>query len=305
MLVRACALTLTFTLGPAAAAFGQSASAPPSAFEVTASALNVREGPGTPHAVRGVLRRGQVYPVWERRGGWARLQLGGREAWASLTYLRPSPAWIRWVLAPQLNVRSGSSTSYRALGLLARGTPVAVTGTSAGWARISYEGTAAWVYAGHLGTARPAGASAARPRSRAGFIQLAAAGTGFESYAAPRGRWARPELVYAVERAARRWSQEHLARIGVGDMSLENGGSFAPHAGHQQGREVDLSPARADERELPVTWQQGAYSRTFTRRLIELLRAEVATEVVLFNDPWLAGVSPWPGHDNHLHLRIR
>jgi len=58
------------------------------AVEVTASALNVRQGPSTREAKIGLIRRGQRYVVLAERGGWAQIQLDRRTGWASLGYLR-------------------------------------------------------------------------------------------------------------------------------------------------------------------------------------------------------------------------
>lgn len=288
----------------------------PVAYEVTATELNVRAGPGTQHAVLGRVRQGQVYAVHELSGQWARLQLGGtpgRSTWSSLTYLRATAHPIRWVLAEELNVRSGPDTRFRVLGTLQRGTPLAVVDAGNGWAQIHYEGVPAWVHAAWLGNAPPGGAPAAPaapatpapPTSSAGFVQLAAAGVGFESYTTASRRWGLPALVYGLERAGRRWALLRRDRIGVGDLSLERGGYFPPHAGHQRGTEVDVSPVRNDGRELATAVGAATYSHDWTRRLIDLLRSEVRTDVVLFNDRAIPGVVPWPGHSDHFHLRIR
>lgn len=289
----------------------------PTPYEVTATLLNVRAGPGTQHAVLGQVAQGQVYPVLETRGDWARIQLGGapgRSTWCSLGYLRRTTALIRWVIGDELTVRTGPATRFRALGRLPRGAPLAVVEVThdpagEGWARVFYEGTTAWIHARWLGTAPPATAPASaaptRPRSRAGFIQLAASGPGFESYTGASRRWGHPTLIYGIERAGRRWAPLRRDRIGVGDISLENGGSFPPHAGHRHGREVDVAPVRADGREAPVSVGDPQYSRAWTRRAIDLLRAEVPTDVVLFNDTAIPGVVWYPGHADHFHLRMR
>lgn len=304
----ACILVLAAGAVPAARGAPLAAPVP---YEVTASVLQVRAGPGAQHAILGAVERDQVYPVVELAGSWARIQLGGapgRQTWCSLDHLRRTADPIRWTLATELNVRAGPGVRFRLLGRLSRGTPLAIVDvTPDGWAKTSYEGTTAWVSAQWLGTARPGAATPppARPTSSVGFIQLAASGVGFESYAVSSGRWGRPSLVYAIERVGRRWAQLRRDRIGVGDLSLAGGGPFPPHAGHRQGREVDIAPVRSDARELPVSIFDAAYSRTWTARLVDLFRAEVALDVVLFNDARVPGVVRWPGHDDHLHLRIR
>jgi uncharacterized protein YraI len=316
---------------------GHAAEAEPAidVLRVTAGALNARSGPGTSYSPVAVILKGQTYSALERNGPWVRLQIGARAAWSHKDYLTHD-YWAlgsRYITQSQLNVRTGPSTRYRVVGMVPYRTPVAVQRLRGDWAQISYEGRTAYVWAGRLsrtypGTApTPASAPPAstptastptasaptasappstpsRPRSRVGYIQLAAAGRGFESYAAAHKRWGRPELVYGIERAAARWATERRDRIGVGDLSLKNGGPIYPHASHQRGIDVDIALVRADGKELPVTIFSSQYSRTWTRRAIELLRAEIPTNVVYFNDSGVPGVVWSSGHDNHLHLRM-
>jgi penicillin-insensitive murein DD-endopeptidase len=319
---RSIAHALSFAL-PLAVGVASTTSAQARAVEVRASLLNVREGPGTTYAVRGRLTEGQTYALVAERGVWAQLELGGRRLWASQTYLRPTGALLVEVRASELNVRTGPAVRYRALGRVPQGTLLVERRRSGSWVQISFQGTAAWVHGDWIRTAnttaRPSPpataprtqprpttpAAPSRPRSRAGFIQLPAAGTGFESYARPAGRWGRPELIYGLERASRRWSRERTDRIGVGDISLAAGGYFAPHSSHRDGRDVDLALVRSDRRELPTTIYQSVYDRRGTARVLELIRSEVRVELTLFNDRQVPGVQAYPGHDNHMHVRIR
>lgn len=134
--------------------------------EVTASALNVRRGPGTQHGRVAVIYRGRRYAVLARQGGWVKLRASGREGWSYGRYLRtvagapapapaPAPATTRVVTAGALNVRSGPGTGFRRLGQLSRGTPVRVTGSDGVWRRIDYRGGAAWVHSAYLGASAP------------------------------------------------------------------------------------------------------------------------------------------------------
>ena len=310
---QSCSFALTLTFAIACASLAE---ARPRAVEVHASLLNVRGGPSTSYLARGQLRRGQTYALLEERGAWARLELGGSRLWASRTYLRASSAQLLEVRATSLNVRSGPAVGFRALGRIPQGTLLVERVRDRGWVQVSFQGTTAWVHGDWVRRSnassrtparrptRPAPAPS-RPRSSAGFIQLAAAGPGFESYAGSSGRWGRPELVYALERAARRWQRERTDRIGIGDLSLARGGSFAPHSSHRTGRDVDLALVRSDRRELATTIYQSVYDRRGTTRVLELIRSEIPLQVVLFNDRQVPGVQSYPGHDNHMHLQIR
>lgn len=284
------------------------------AVEVTASALNVRAGPGGGERELGQARRGQVYAVLGRSGAWVRLQFGAGAGWAHGDYLRASSAEVRAVTASSsLNVRTGPGTRYRDIGDLPRGARVAVSGASGAWRKIAFQGRDAWVHGDLLGAASSGGTTTpprtptpSRPRSRAGFIQLGAAGPGFYSYAPASRRWGTPTMVYGIERVAARWAREQPAapRMGVGDISLQNGGDITGHVSHEKGVDVDVRPVRTSG-EGAVTRFQSAYSRTRTAALIRLYRDELPVTLLLFNDTRIAGTQTWPNHDNHFHVRIR
>jgi uncharacterized protein YraI len=297
----------------AAATTGFASDARADAVEVTASALNVRTGPSTGDASIGLAQRGQVYPVLARQGDWVQLQFGARAGWSHSGYLRASGAAVHEVTASTLNVRSGADTRFRELGELTRGQRGVPRATQGAWRRIDFAGREAWVHGGYLA---PAGAGApgpvaptpppttTRPRSAAGFIQLAAAGDGFYCYSVAGRRWGKPAMVYGLERIGRRWAQTGRPRMGVGDISLMNGGDISGHASHERGVDADIRPVRTSG-ESPVTRFQSAYSRTGTRELIRLHQAEFDIVYIFFNDTAISGTTRWPNHDNHFHVRIR
>lgn len=281
--------------------------------EVTASALNVRRGPGTGYGRVGQVARGQVYPVLARSGAWVQLHLGEGTGWSHGTYLRTSGVRTARVTAGRLNVRSGPSTRYRQVGSLTRGAPVAPVASQGSWLEIAFGGRTAWVHGAYVsgaGTAAPPVTrpvtSSGRTTSRAGFIQLPSSGPGFFGYYAASKRWGTPRLVYGIERIARRWQRERpgSGRIGIGDISLENGGPISGHASHQKGVDVDVRLVRNDGGEAATTRFQSAYSRSGTQALIDLFVGELSIKYVFFNDRNTRHTTPWPNHDNHLHVRI-
>lgn len=147
--------------------------------EVTASALNVRTGPGTGYARIRVVYRGQRYEVVTRSASWVKIRVGSREGWSSGSYLRrvaapsgavapPAPAASAAgtpmvVTAGTLNVRSGPGTQYRRIDRLGQGARVSVIASSGAWRRIARAGGAAWVHGGYLGAVGAAPAPAAGP----------------------------------------------------------------------------------------------------------------------------------------------
>ncbi len=56
--------------------------------KVTASALNVRSGPGTKHGVVGVLKNGAVVNILSTHSGWYKIKYNGKDAYVSASYIR-------------------------------------------------------------------------------------------------------------------------------------------------------------------------------------------------------------------------
>ena len=136
---------------------------------------------------------------------------------------------------------------------------------------------------------------------------LSRSGLGFQTHG-PRGRQVGTAgFVGALEDLGQSWAQTGRGRLSFGEMSREGGGRLEGHDGHARGREVDVRPIRTDGSSGPVTWQDPKYDRAATRDLVQMVRDQHPSAVVLFNDPVLIreGITQrWDGHDNHLHLRF-
>lgn len=293
-----------------------SAEASAETVEVTASALNVRSGPSTGYRVIGVARNGERFQTLGASGSWVKLDFRGSQGWAYGSYLRtvatsggsqPSGPSAT-VTASTLNVRSGPGTNYRIIGSLSRGASVQVVRSSGSWYEVALRSGTGWVHGAYLdvGGGRP-GAAPPPSTSRAGYIQLPSSGNGYYGYYAASKRWGTPAMVYGIQRIASRFKAANPSapRIGVGDISLMNGGPISGHASHQRGVDADLRPVRNDGREAPVTIHQSAYSRTLTQRVLDLFVAEVRVTHIFFNDSRTRHTQHWPNHDNHFHVRIR
>ena len=272
--------------------------------EVTAATLNARSGPGTQHARVGSVNQGQVYVSLRSSGDWRLIQFGAGSAWVHAGYLRAGRGTLYHVTnATSLNVRSGPSTGYRKLGALARGTSLAVVATSGSWRQFAFAGQRAWVHSSYLAAGLGSGAPpVSRPTSSAGFVQLRASGPGFYSYSRSANRWGRPELIYGIERIGQRWTAEGRPRMGTGDISYARGGRMSGHVSHRKGEDVDVRPVMSSEG--PGTIYLSTYRRSGQQRLIDLYRAELRIDLILFNDTRVRGVRSYPNHHNHFHARI-
>lgn len=115
------------------------------------------------------------------------------------------------------------------------------------------------------------------------------------------------QTIDAIEAVAAAFHDRHPGyRVGIGDISKRGGGPISGHASHQKGVDVDVRLIRRDGAERATRYQDASYSRELTQDLINLFRENrmFPVKVVFFNDPHAHGVSEWPNHDNHLHVRF-
>lgn len=148
--------------------------------------------------------------------------------------------------------------------------------------------------------------------SRALFSQLAFAGPGYECYgygSDGRHHYGRSSVIQAIKHICEKWAKNHpdAPRIGVGDISLPDGGDTPRHASHEDGMDVDFSLVTNNGREEPSNWQAGNYSRKLTQAFIDIVinNSVLPPRVILFNDPQAQGVQFHAGHDDHIHVRFQ
>ena len=120
-------------------------------FKVTASALNVREGPGVEFRSIGLLFKNEVVQRLEASpdGNWLKVKRNydGLTGWSSKSFLEPTAApppvseetydWYQ-VTATTLNVREGPGANFKAVGFLTNNETVMVIDSTpdGGWRRI-------------------------------------------------------------------------------------------------------------------------------------------------------------------------
>ena len=103
-------------------------------YHVTASALNLRKGPGTSYAKVGVLYSGQAVAVLMISGNWYKVFTPyGAIGWVSRNYLSAGATARVTTNSSGLNVRTGPGTSYAVLGSVPKGSYVTVTKINKEW----------------------------------------------------------------------------------------------------------------------------------------------------------------------------
>lgn len=130
--------------------------------------------------------------------------------------------------------------------------------------------------------------------------------------------WGTLTIINKIEAAARSWEAFVFFDFGVGDISLQNGGYWFPHASHQNGLDADFRYIRTDRQELPLdvsTSDSTLFDVETTASLISYLLYEwgdttntiffIDTNYVRIYDPSnLNRVRHAEGHANHFHMRI-
>jgi S1-C subfamily serine protease len=139
--------------------------------------------------------------------------------------------------------------------------------------------------------------------------QLPISGTGYYSYAQFREKqFGLLETIKAIEEIGKAWFQNHRTGpvIGIGNISKNGGGPVPPHKSHQTGLDVDFRLLRTDGARIGITFRDPNYSLARTQDLINTIlnNSVLSVKLILCNDNNLKGVKPWPGHDDHLHVRF-
>lgn len=129
-------------------------------------------------------------------------------------------------------------------------------------------------------------------------------------------RWGTDELVRTTLRVLRRFERRNPGAppVGVGDLSLPEGGYFGPevgggigHATHQNGLDVDVYYPRLDRRRRPPE-SPDEIDIGLAQELVDLFVEAGAVTIYVGPSLPLEGppriVSPLVNHDNHLHVRI-
>jgi hypothetical protein len=129
-------------------------------------------------------------------------------------------------------------------------------------------------------------------------------------------RWGTDEMVRMVLDVVRGYRRDHpdAPRVGVGDLSLPEGGYFGRevsggigHATHQNGLNVDVYYPRLDRRERPPKGVD-QINLPLAQDLVDRFVAAGAVQIFVGPNTPLTGpanvVSPLVNHDNHLHVVI-
>jgi murein endopeptidase len=128
----------------------------------------------------------------------------------------------------------------------------------------------------------------------------------------PDRRWGSDRLIRTLLDVLRehRAADPEAARVGIGDLSRKSGGPFtgpSGHVSHQNGLDADVFYPRHDGR-LRAPVDLGQIDRERAQDLVDRFVAAGAEKVFVDARLGLSGpagvVQHWPGHADHLHVRL-
>ena len=106
--------------------------------KVTASALNMRTGPGTSYSSRGKAVKGAIFDIVDTKDGWGQISTTG--AWIKLSYtVAVNAEYNVKITAKDLNMRSGPGILYSRKGYIKPGT-YTIKATNGDWGQLKSNG---------------------------------------------------------------------------------------------------------------------------------------------------------------------
>lgn len=159
-------------VGTLALSLGQSSVGAQEKGTVTASALNVRSGPGTNTSIKGCLYKGDTVAVLEKGNGWLKVQLSNKTTgWVSDKYIKIGITSVNTKIKckANLNVRSGPGINYSVKTSLSPGQVVVLLSQSNGWYKVKLSnGTTGWASSSYVEKTDTYGKSTASLNVRSG-----------------------------------------------------------------------------------------------------------------------------------------
>ncbi len=134
---------------------------------VTASSLNVRQGPGTSYPRIGGLSKGKTVQVYADEGEWLKIGFNAGFGYVCQKYTTFQDATVQPTQPEQptqpttttgkvinvsssLNVRENAGMGYQVIGSLSNGTTVTILGKEGNWYKIEYNGGVGYVSADYI-----------------------------------------------------------------------------------------------------------------------------------------------------------
>lgn len=125
---------------------------------ITATSLNVRQGPGLSYPLAGSVKQGEKYSILKQEGDWIQISLGGgKKGWVAEWFTsldkqaQPKASNTGYgsasgtVTADSLRVRKGPGTTFQVIGSLNSGQAVEILTSNNNWVEIKTQTIRGWV----------------------------------------------------------------------------------------------------------------------------------------------------------------
>jgi uncharacterized protein YgiM (DUF1202 family) len=261
---------IAMSLCLSAAAFGMAAtdSHAQEVGTITASALNIRSGPGTGNSIVGKAYKGQTVTILESKNGWHKVTLSsGTTGWGSGDYIKtgsqsstPTTAsGTGTITASALNIRSGSGTGNSIVGKAYKGQTVTILESQGGWYKVKLSnGTTGWGSGDYIRTGTQSSTPAPTPEVAPAPVE-SASGTGTITASALNIRSGAGTGYSVVTKAYRGQAVELLAsQNGWYKVKLSNGttgwasGSYVTKGSQAPQESVTEAPSRGTDRSAAI-----------------------------------------------------
>lgn len=297
----AYAAYLSFDSSTSAPATNPSAGGTGSATATTA--VNVRSGPSTSNRILSVLNTGQSIAVrGASQNGWTPVTFNGQDAWVSSEFLstgggQPAAATSTAYTTTGVNLRTGPSTGYRIVRVLATNTAMQLTGlTQDGFSQVNDDGQLRWISTTYLSSSpvsNTGGGATQGPNPPAGSSGSTSLNTG-GSVGLDQLRDTTKQVVYAI-------------RQNYPQIATMYGYRPDPLPDHPSGRAVDIMMPR------------GANDQALGDQIAAYLQANADSlniEYLIWRQRiWINGQGGWTwmadrggitaNHYDHVHVTVR
>lgn len=106
---------------------------------VTASALNVRKGPGISYVKIDCIKKGTTVTINETNGKWYKISYGAKTGWVNSAFIQGTTVTTVYkTTTANLNMRKGRGTAYGIICTIPKGTKVVVSDLASGWYKVTY-----------------------------------------------------------------------------------------------------------------------------------------------------------------------
>jgi hypothetical protein len=128
----------------------------------------------------------------------------------------------------------------------------------------------------------------------------------------PRDRqWGTAKTILTIQAIGKAFYLKHSIKIGVGDISLAQGGQMNGHTtGHRIGKNVDIRPIRKDKSPIGVKVTDVQYDKEKSLALAKIIEGFTNVRKVLFGDTYVYDNTgdkvqlEQTKHHNHFHVEM-